>query len=86
MKELGLVKQYDLGNQTVNQYSLIIEEEDVVKAVDNLNQNARPSELGDVLGCSEEGSRVWLRALEEDGVLASKPIGGDKRAWSVRQS
>ena len=85
LKELGLVKQYDLGNQTVNQYSLLIEEDDVAQAVDNLNQNARPGELGEVLGCSEEGALVWLRALEEEGVLASKPIGGGMRAWSVRR-
>lgn len=80
--ELGLLKQHDLGG-SINQYSLITDEGGVVSAVDQLDQNARAEDVADVLDCELEGALIWLRVLENDGILASKPVGDGARAWSV---
>ena len=84
--ELGLLEKYDLGGKTApNQYSLKLTEEQVISAIDELDQLARPEDVAEKLGCDFEVALIWLRALESEGVLGSKPAAGTGRVWSVRE-
>lgn len=81
--EIGLLTQHDLGKGNPNQYSLNITEEDIIGALNEVDQNASDEDVAKVLDCDLRAALTWLRMLEGEGVLGSKPVGGGERVWSL---
>lgn len=82
LRQRDFVKLRDLGNGNPDLYSLKTTENDVLKSIDELDQNATPEEVANHLGVPEQVSLTWLRLLEEEDKLWSKPTGNSQRSWS----
>jgi len=80
LRQRDFITLRDLGSGNPNLYRLKITEQDVLKAVDELDQNATPEEVANELDVAKQIALTWLRILEEEDKLGSKPTGDSQRS------